>query len=128
MKPERLTPLRAEFVDDHGTHALWTLLTPLEYYSALLDERIEVPAGFVTDLASVPRLIVAYSIFGGHASWEAVVHDYLYRTRLDLSERLCDDVFLEAMISDGEPAWRRQLMYRAVRWFGRRKKTVSEDA
>lgn len=127
MKPERLTPLRAEFLDDHGARPEWILVAPLEYYSALLDERLSVPPGFRTDFASVPRMAVAYMLAGGHATWEAVVHDYLYRERPDMPRDICDEVFLEAMESDGEPAWRRQLMYRAVRWFGRRKGTIRED-
>jgi hypothetical protein len=34
----------------------WRLLTPLKYYSETLGQEIKVPAGFFTDLASVPRL------------------------------------------------------------------------
>lgn len=114
-KPERLSPLRCQFVDDHGVRPIWTLLTPLEYYSEILDERLEVPAGFVTDFASVPRVLFAWIIAAGHASWEAVIHDYLCRLRPDIPRRVADEIFLEAMESDGEPAWRRNLMYTAVR-------------
>lgn len=120
MKPERLTPLDCRFLDDHGVRPQWTLLAPLEYYSALLDERLSVPAGFVTDFASVPRVAFAYMMYGGHASWEAAIHDYLYRMRLDLSKGVCDKVFLEAMESDGEPRARRWAMYCTVKLFGGR--------
>lgn len=118
----RLTPLIVELLDDHGERAIWRLAAPLEYASEMLQTVLHVPAGFITDLASVPRIAVAYMLAGGHANWEAVVHDYLYRERLDLSERQADDVFLEAMESDGEAVWRRQAMYHAVRMFGKRGK------
>jgi hypothetical protein len=56
------------------------------------DERICVPEGFETDLASVPRLPIAYMILGGRGKRAAVVHDWLYATNY-FPQRQCDDYF-----------------------------------
>lgn len=93
------------------------LLAPLVYRSAVLAREIEVPAGFVTDWASVPRLPFAYMVAGGKARAPAVVHDFLYTTKV-CTRAQADAVFREAMAASGQPWWRRQLMWAGVRMFG----------
>lgn len=95
----------------------WKLVSPLIYESDLVFEPIVVPAGFTTDLASVPRLPLAYLIAGGVADAAAVVHDYLYVTQ-PIPREQADAIFLEAMTVSKVPAWRRWLMWSAVRGFG----------
>ena len=95
----------------------WRLLSPLIYRSEIAG-LIVVPAGFVTDFASVPRLPLAYLLTGDTAHSAAVVHDYLYETGTG-TKADADRVFLEAMEAIGEDRWRRTLMYWAVRIFGR---------
>ena len=113
IQPAFLTPLQVAKLPD----GQWRLLAPLRYRSAVLGAQIEVPAGFVTDLASVPRLPLAYLLAGDTAHEAAVVHDYLYQVRI--STRLQADAVLdEAMAVTGEPAWRRWLMWSAVRLAG----------
>lgn len=68
-----LTRLRTENIGD-GKHRL---IEPFLYSSDTLG-LIEVPAGFVTDFASVPRLPLVYLLFGGIGDEEAVLHDWLY--------------------------------------------------
>lgn len=101
----------------------WKLLVPLLFDSAVLYELIEVPTGFVTDFASVPRIPFAYWLAGGAGDAAAVLHDFLYRFRNlfpfpDVTRRQADMVFLEALAASGVTYWRRQLMYFAVRLFG----------
>jgi len=99
----------------------WELLAPLLFSSDVLNTIIEVPAGFRTDFASVPRIPFAYWIAGGTAETAAVIHDYLYRKRKtfpDLTRAQADLVFLEAMVASGVAYWRRQAMYAAVQCFG----------
>lgn len=126
---------------------------PLEGESVIL-----VPAGFVTDFASIPWGV--RNLFPPNGPWArpAIIHDLLYRIRGDLPnllERLqvpapgqpmlhpaevaayldetaerpwinvrrytraeADAVFREAMEVVGVPAWRRSIMYRAVRMGG----------
>lgn len=84
-----------------------------------------VPGGFETDLASVPRFLwTLIPPFGKH-SQAAVIHDFLYKMRKDItftgpkrSRKECDQIFLDAMKALDVPMWKRQTMYRAVRAFG----------
>ncbi|MBX9706865.1 MAG: DUF1353 domain-containing protein [Caulobacteraceae bacterium] len=136
------------------------LLEPLEYRVGGEDsgQIIVVPAGFVTDFASVPFGV--RNLFPALGPWgrPAIIHDFLYRVkgeterllwhlrddlsndekgayldlqraRPDINEhpddavagytRLqADRVFLEAMEVVGIPAWRRTVMFRAVRMGG----------
>ncbi len=80
---------------------------------------VEVPAGFVTDFASVPRLPLVFLLTGDTAHAPAVVHDWLYRTQTT-SRAFADAVFREAMGVGprAEPAWRRWIMWAALRAFG----------
>lgn len=76
-----------------------------------------VPAGFETDLASVPRAFrwVASTTDGIEAS---ILHDYVYETRC-LSRDLADQLFDLMLRADSIlPSWRRWLMFKAVRLFG----------
>lgn len=79
--------------------------------------RIEVPQGFVTDFASIPRW--AWGIVGGPADGKyrkiAVVHDLLYRTVGLATRPQADAVLLEGMKVSG-CSWReRTVIYSAVR-------------
>jgi hypothetical protein len=77
---------------------LWELLRPLQYESDIVGI-VEVPAGFRTDFASVPRVPFIYDLYGDRAHYESVLHDYLYRIdsipQVTFSQ--ANDVFLEAM-------------------------------
>ena len=103
----------------------WMTHTQLRYESDVAKRTIVVPAELVTNLASVPRLPLAYMLAGERAPGPAVVHDYLY-LRPDWGNRaLADAVFLEAMAVDqpelgfeAELAPVRGLMWSAVRSFG----------
>jgi hypothetical protein len=81
---------------------------------------IAVPAGFVTDLGSVPRLPIIYLLFGDAFPWAAVVHDFLYSAKSGptVSRKMADDVLREACEVIGEPAWRRNAVWAAVRAAG----------
>lgn len=118
-----LTPLRVQLIDeiDHaniaggeGARPSWRLLHPLIFESEVLGRVYEVPAGFDTDFASVPRTAVTAKYIG-LANKAAVLHDHAYRTK-DLSKDDADAMFLEAMTVDNIPS--RSLLYAAVRAFG----------
>ena len=108
MQPRFLTKLVGECTDD----CVWIVREPLIYQS-LLAGVIEVPEGFRTDLASVPRLPIIYTLFGNRAHHESVVHDFLYQTHLT-SKPVADKVFLEAMVARGKPFHIRWPMYWGV--------------
>jgi hypothetical protein len=44
-------------------------------------KRVEVPAGFVTDFASIPRTFWSITRPDGEYAYAAIVHDYLYWTQ-----------------------------------------------
>lgn len=101
----------------HNGSEIFRLLRPLRFESDY--DLVEVPAGFETDGASVPRAF--WAIFPPYGPYfrAAVVHDFLYsvgNTRFYRYES--DDIFLEAMESLGVPWVKRHIIYRAVRWFG----------
>lgn len=109
-----LTPLRVEEV----SHDLWRLLEPLAYKSSLLGRTVQIQAGFVTDLASIPRwLPLARVLLRGHARRAAVLHDAAYRYGAPLARnRLkADRLMLEAMKAQETGRIRRALIYGGVR-------------
>ncbi len=78
---------------------------------------IEVPKGFPTDFASVPRGLWWLMPPAGRWAKAAVIHDFLYREgRRGRTE--CDRIFLEGMTVLGVRPWRKNVMYAAVRMFG----------
>lgn len=113
-----LTTLAGEWLDDD---VRFKLTQPLRYQSDILlkevplikDGILEIGKGFVTDFASVPRVPVAYYLFGDRAHHESVPHDYLYQTHL-VSKSIADRVFLEAMKVRGKPVQIRLPMYWGV--------------
>ncbi|AOY97386.1 hypothetical protein BKK79_36050 [Cupriavidus sp. USMAA2-4] len=96
---------------------LWQLVEPLVYQSDVAGQTFEVPPGFETDLASVPRLPVVFLLAGGTSNEAAVVHDFLY-TMHPVPRAVADAVLREASSVTGVPAWRRWLMYWGVRLGG----------
>lgn len=54
----------------------WRLGEDLRYHSNVLGDVVTVPAGFITDFATVPRLPVAYLVFDGYGDRAAVIHDF----------------------------------------------------
>lgn len=111
-----LTRCALEIADDQDD-GKWILLTDLIYESDVAHRTITVPAGFQTDLASVPRLPLVYLLAGDCARQAAVVHDYLYSTGI-VSRSVADEVLREASAITGVPTWRRMLMFAGVRLFG----------
>ena len=92
----------------------WRLNEPVVYQSDVAGQTFTVPAGFVTDLASVPRLPLVYLLAGGTANEASVVHDWLYSTHV-VPRAVADAVLREASAVTGVPAWRRWLMCAGVR-------------
>jgi len=100
---------------------LWQLHRNLIYQSDLLSRTFVVPKGFVTDLASVPRIPIAYQFWGGRCHREAVIHDYLYRKDSDpvTSFMMANRVFLEAAEARGKSIQVRYPMFWGVVLGGR---------
>jgi hypothetical protein len=91
-----------------------SLLAPLEYYSDLLERKLVVPTGFVTDFASVPRVLGAYLLFGGKGRRASALHDMLYTSRI-VDRETADLVLREALLATGYSRFTAQAFYLGVR-------------
>jgi hypothetical protein len=119
----------------HGSikdgRSLWGIHEGLTYQTSIGGEgTITVPPGFVTDLASIPRL--ASSIYPPDGPWvkAAIIHDYLYGTAgvgiwkthgpsisraTPYTRAEADDVLREAMENRGVGIVKRNVIWSAVR-------------
>lgn len=115
--------------------SLWGVQRPLIYQTGEnVGELITVPAGFVTDLASVPRPV--WSIYPPDGPWvkAAVVHDFLYETggggwwngsagvtrQQPYNRKEADHILREAMADRGIGWWEQTVIWSAVRLGGGR--------
>lgn len=115
----------------------WTLHTRLRYKTNIGPERtIQVPEGFSTDLASIPRLLRPLITKNGPSRYAAVVHDYLYRLAgtgpKAVPRTEADMIFREAMLDMEVPKWKMFLMHKGVQGLGfiafnKRKKELNVD-
>jgi len=106
----------------------WKLHRSFEYHvdSRCSNYIIRVPAGFITDFASVPWLFWMVIPSWGKYGKAAVIHDYLYQHHqlhyitegITITRKEADSIFYGAMLVSGTKSWKAQLMYLAVRWFG----------
>lgn len=110
-------PLRLEDSGLRGDVRLWRLLGHYAYRSSL--GTVTVPAGFVTDLASIPRSLWSFFSFAGPWMGPAVIHDFLYTgANVRFTRKQADQIFKEAMYNLGLDWIRRETIYRAVRLGG----------
>ncbi len=98
-----------------------------EDYAIKIDEDstlydIMLPKGFVTDLASIPKLF--WSIFPPFGNQSepyanaAILHDYLYKQGNVFKRKTCDQIFLQAMKQTKVNGFIRYVFYFIVRLFG----------
>lgn len=87
---------------------LWRVARTLEYRGR--SECFVIPAGFVTDLASVPECLRWYA--PAHAAYTpaAILHDFLWGSRAD-----ADGLFRRVLRELDVPLHRRWAMWAAVR-------------
>lgn len=116
-------PLRFENTDlFQSGRRIYRTTRPLTYYVGKLgsSESYTVPAGYLTDLASIPALFRGFFAPDGPYAAAAVLHDWLYESRA-VKKSKADRIFFEAMGVLDIPMWRRVVMYAAVAVFGGRK-------
>lgn len=98
---------------------VWRVAKGFRYYVGKEDSAdfVDVPEGFFTDFASVPRGLWNILPPDGQHTQAAVLHDFLYNQRRihGRTRKECDRIFLEAMKILGVSWMRRRLMYRGVR-------------
>lgn len=73
------TPLELIYLDG----CKWEVHQPFEYHLGVLGgpERVLIPAGFITDFASIPRMLWPVLPPTGQYGKAAVIHDWLYQHR-----------------------------------------------
>src|SRR3990167_2736326 len=117
MKAEFLTVLETRDLDEKN----YCLTSPLVYRSILLGGKVTVPKGFLCDGSSVPRVPIAFLLYGGTQKKSGTLHDFFYRvpghrieieneqtgkmSLLTVPKSLADSVFKEAMSSGGKYWW-----------------------
>lgn len=95
----------------------WLVVEPLVYRGRA--DVFRVPAGFPTDFASVPRVVVWLVPRLGRYTLASVLHDWLVSEGLDtgvVGSRDADGIFRRVMREQGVPVVRRWLMWTGVRW------------
>lgn len=113
-----LTPL--ELIADPQPD-LWRLGAPLVWCDPVYG-RLEVPVGFQTDLASIPRLFrnLPFLDPAGISRRAAVVHDWLYGSAdgREHGKQYADSFLRVALLAEGASKSVAQSFYLAVHWFG----------
>ena len=120
-----LTNVRVEILppNEVSGRQQYILTAPFVYESEILG-RIEVPPGFKTDFASIPRIAWRYIDPEDPAIlYPSVVHDFLYSQPTANEVRpwtreQADQVLREAMVLAGARIDQRAIVYRMVRLFG----------
>ncbi len=91
----------------------WIVRGPLVYEIGNTNEKIIVPAGFVTDFASVPPELRPMFPRVGQYLFAAIVHDYLYWNQI-CSKEEADEIFYLAMKESGVGGFTRLAFFQAV--------------
>lgn len=122
-------PLIVRYVGEQNKKAIWEIQESFVYYigSPNSEEYIEVPVGFITDFASIPKSL--WNIFppSGKYIKASVIHDYLTNNKGKVkikekeryfSKKEVDDIFYEAMGVLGVSYIVKKMVYFSVRLFG----------
>jgi hypothetical protein len=108
-------PLIVEALPEPGK---WKTVAPLVWCDPTFG-RLEVPVGFITDLASVPGIARAFPDFDptGLSRRPGVMHDWLYTVK-PVTRDVADRFLREALIAEGEAQLVANAFYDAVHLFG----------
>lgn len=77
-----------------------------------------VSANFITDGATIPRVLWPFATPGGELFEAAVVHDYFYEHRI-ATKAEADRAFYRTARAFGVTRWKARIAYRAVKYLGR---------
>lgn len=102
---------------ERGGRGEFELFLPFSYDVGFLGsgETITVPAGFNTDLASIPWFARPFVPIAGRMAKPALLHDFL----LETGDPRAHDVFAEALTVARVPSLTRRLVLMAVRIWNR---------
>lgn len=110
---DRLTTPPSPGVRPSGNNRAFVLLEPMVYQVGTTSKTITVPAGFVTDYASIPRIL--WSKYSPHDQYSraAIVHDYLCWSQL-CTRPQADNLFMIAMKESEVSTVTRAAVYEGV--------------
>jgi len=119
MQPAFLSKLQVRLAEKTWCSNVWELVAPLKYRTFVFDEPhiIEVPSGYPSDFASIPRIPIFWWLTKGVMIRPSVLHDWLYTTA-EWEREICDMIFLEAGRVEDVNVMLRGGMYAAVRTLG----------
>lgn len=109
LRPAKTTNRR--ILENEVTYYVWTEDS---------NDRIQVPAWYEFDWASVPRRL--WTLVGHPMDTKvirsALIHDYIYTDQRYRGRKQADDIFYEAMVVSGVDKYRALIYYRGVRIWG----------
>lgn len=115
-----ISNLKLEVNDLYPEIGNWMVIAPLYYHSNIVKEIITVPAMFITDLATIPRILYPFINNSDYIiAAPSVVHDYLYKSKL-IPRKKADLILYEAMLNNNSGNFKAKIVYLAVRMFGKR--------
>jgi hypothetical protein len=96
---------------------LWCLAAPLVWVSR--GETITVPAGVITDLASIPRVLRNLPLFDidGISRRPSALHDWLYMGERWRGKPYADWALYDALLCEGMSTTGALAYYYGVHWF-----------
>ena len=100
------------------TPDLWALTAPLVWEDDT--GRLEIPKGFITDLASIPHVIdwVPFLDRTGLSRRAGALHDGLYALGRERGKDWCDTMLKLALEAEGMKPWQAKAYWSAVHYFG----------
>ena len=110
-------PLKEEHLDIRYIDGInYELLVSFSYKPPvdIIDKEISVPVGFVTDFASIPKILWPVLPPTGPYGKAAVLHDWCYRTGM-VSRLTSDNILYHAALELGTPTFKAWLIYEGVR-------------
>ena len=112
---------KAPLVQPFANAENWVLHTDLVYRVGKTRDSVVVPAGFVTDFASIPKRL--QSFFSVHGPWlvAGIVHDYLYWNQGEsgCSREEADGIFRLVMLENNATRFESEAMHTALVLAGR---------
>lgn len=85
-------------------------------FTHITGEKFIIPAGYITDFASVPRFLFWFIPPQGRSANASILHDFLYDSQI--GDRLLVDFFFYYELRKVLPIWQAKAMYFMVRMFG----------
>lgn len=107
------------WISEDTDDAVWEVAK--DFYVMYGDITHVIPRGFITDLASIPR--IAWWIYppsNPYSREASIPHDYIYRLDYrNYTKEYADNLFRAILRYSGMPRWKAWLFYQSVSKFGR---------